>query len=234
MTQPELITYFTEWGIYDRKYTVANFPFRKSSLAFAFADVTADGHLKVYDPWATLQKPFSDNPSIQPDSWNDGGDENSRGIFGQFRKMKAAGVPFKAYLSCGGWTLSRNFSTVFRSKTLSETFANDVVDWLKKYDWFQGISFDYEYPSDTSTVSYGLETNAVALGDGARFVEFLALMRSKLPPGKKMDICCSMDPKKLDWDIGKASTYLDYVSVMTYVSISFFFDLLKITKKYVN
>src|ERR1044071_2694507 len=213
---PELISYFPNWGIYARSYNLSQFPFNKSSLAFAFVKIDDSGKIASVDPWADFQKTFSDDPRIAPDSWSDGGDENSRGLFGQMRKLKQAGHVSKIYLSVGGWSLSGNFSTILQNETTKQTFANDIVAWLQKYPFLDGCDLDYEYPSDFATKSLGLETNAASPGDGRRFVEFLSLVRSKLPAGKTLSICCSADPKKLDWDIGKASTYCDFISCMTY------------------
>jgi len=212
---PELISYFAEWSVYDRAYSIGKFPFSQSSMAYAFFDAGADGKLVILDKWAALQKPFSDSSDISPDSWSVG-DENSRGNFGQLRKLQAVGKLSNIAMSIGGWSCSKNFSTIMKSDSLIQTFTDEILTYLKTYPWFTTVDFDWEYVSNSGK-SFGLEGNSTAVGDGDRFVKFLASLRSKLPAGKRITICVSADPTKLaDWDITSASKYCDLITIMSY------------------
>lgn len=58
-------------------------------------------------------------------------------------------------------------------------FSNSIVDFLKKYPFFDGVDFDWEYLS-TDGKNYGNDGNVVDARDGENFRLFLILLRNKL------------------------------------------------------
>ena len=54
-----IVGYFTEWGIYDRKYNVADIPADKlTHVNYAFAKIDDNGECTVCDPFAAVEKAY--------------------------------------------------------------------------------------------------------------------------------------------------------------------------------
>jgi chitinase len=98
-----VVAYYTEWSIYDRNYLVSNLPADKlTHVNYAFATVTPDGQVGIYDSWAATDKPFGN------DTW----DTPLRGNYHALQVLKQAHPHLQTIISIGGWTLSGRFSDV--------------------------------------------------------------------------------------------------------------------------
>ena len=49
-------------------------------------------------------------------------------------------------LALGGWTLSDEFSLAVDSAADREAFTNSIVETLERFDFFNIVDFDWEYP----------------------------------------------------------------------------------------
>ena len=68
-----LSAYFPEWGIYGRKFQVADVPGDKlNHLIYSFLDLKSDGTVAITDSYASLEKRFSAAESVsgQADLWS--------------------------------------------------------------------------------------------------------------------------------------------------------------------
>ncbi|KAK8913408.1 Chitinase 1 [Metarhizium anisopliae] len=133
--------YFTNWGIYQRKFFPANLPVAQiSHVLYAFVSPDADGTIQSIDLPADLENHYDG------DSWDTGGN-NAYGCVNQLFSLKKANRKLKVILSIGGWTLSANFPTAASTEATRATFARSAVEMMK--DWgFDGIDVDWEYPQD--------------------------------------------------------------------------------------
>ena len=117
-------TYFVEWGIYAREFTVDDIPAQNlTHILYGFIPMVGgdglndslktipdsfenlqtstagqkDFELSIHDPWAAIDKP---QPGVM--DWS----EPYRGNFGQLMALKQAYPHLKILPSIGGWTLS--------------------------------------------------------------------------------------------------------------------------------
>src|SRR5262249_54207935 len=140
-----LVAYFTEWGVYGRKYHVTDIPADKlTHIIYAFARINEKGECALYDSYAAIDKFYPG------DKWDKG---FLRGNFHQLQKLKKKHPHLRTLIAVGGWTLSGPFSDVALTAKSRTTFARSCVAFLVKYG-FDGIDIDWEYP-----VGGGLATN---------------------------------------------------------------------------
>lgn len=171
---PIIAAYFPEWAIYSRDFNVADVPADNlTHLIYAFSKIDAGGRMSLFDSYAATEKTFNAADSVDgvADTW----DQSLAGNFNQIAELKAAHPGLKSMIAVGGWTLSGTFSDVAATAEGRATFADSVVTFLQKYDMFDGIDFDWEYPGGG-----GLESNHVRPEDGANFTMLVQDVRDRL------------------------------------------------------
>ncbi|KXN90603.1 Endochitinase 1 [Leucoagaricus sp. SymC.cos] len=136
------VGYFTNWGIYGRKYPPSLIPADDlTHILYAFANVKADsGAVFLSDLWADQDIHYPG------DSWNDPG-TNLYGNLKAIYKIKKEHRHLKVLLSIGGWTYSPSFHPVVVNPALRSKFVASSVQILEDYG-FDGLDIDYEYPSN--------------------------------------------------------------------------------------
>jgi GH18 family chitinase len=123
---------------------------------------------------------------------------------------------FKKILSFGGWDFSTSPQTYhfFRlgvSSSNRQGFANNVVQFLKDNN-LDGLDFDWEYPGepDIDGIPQGTKEDA----DGC--LEFLKLVKQKLPQGKTLPIALPASFWHLkQFPVEAIGKVVDYVIYMT-------------------
>lgn len=171
---PIIAAYFPEWAIYSRDFNVADVPADTlTHLIYAFSKIDASGRMGLFDSYAATEKTFNAVDSVDgvADTW----DQTLAGNFNQIAELKAAHPGLKSMIAVGGWTLSGTFSDVAATAEGRANFADSVVTFLQKYDMFDGIDFDWEYPGGG-----GLDSNHVRQEDGANFVTLIQEVRDRL------------------------------------------------------
>ena len=184
VAQPIVAAYFPEWGIYGRNFQVADVPVNQlTHLIYAFARIDSNGQVSLFDSYAATDKRFT-NPADavagNADSYYyPAGDSRANqtvfGNFNQISELKALNPKLRTSIAIGGWTLSDNFSTTLDTAAEREVFTNSVINFLKTYNMFDGVDFDWEYPGGG-----GLAGNSTSAQDGVNYAETLKLLRSKL------------------------------------------------------
>ncbi len=181
-TDKILTAYFPEWGIYGRKFQLADVPGDKlNHLIYSFLDLKSDGQVAIMDSYAALEKRFSAEESVsgEADLWSyPAGDPRATqtvwGNFNQVAELKEKYPHMKVSIAVGGWTLSDHFSTVCSTATGREAFAGSLAKFLDTYRMFDGIDFDWEYPGGG-----GESGNSASPSDGANYAALLQLVRQK-------------------------------------------------------
>ncbi|KAL4944609.1 hypothetical protein BDV06DRAFT_220125 [Aspergillus oleicola] len=138
------------------------------------------------------------------------GDEQQ---FAYFKTMRS----LKRVISFGGWDFSTFPDTyhIFRNGVKEEnreTFAQNVVDFVEEHD-LDGVDFDWEYPGapDIPGIPAGEEE------EGDRYLEFLKVVRDKLPEGKSLSIAAPASFWYLQgFPIEEIGDLVDYIVFMTY------------------
>lgn len=89
-------------------------------------------------------------------------------------------------LSIGGWTGSHYFSQAVSTPANRNTFVSNILDTYTEYN-LDGVDIDWEYPGQA-----GKQGNTESPSDEENMLEFLKLLRQKLPLGAKIS-CAVQD-----------------------------------------
>jgi chitinase len=209
----ELVVYYGEWDIYDRKFFIANIdPTVVTTVVYAFVNVDPLGNLVFVDNYAETDVRFTVPGTFigSPDSWNDTPQLAFYGNLNQLKKFKQNNSNVRLEIGIGGWTCSKNMSSAMAVQNQSN-FVNSISTFLKKYSFFDGIVIDWEYPSSKG-VNYGLDGNLSTPQDATNFLNTVISL-SKITT---VSACFTSDPNKLDFDPKPFANYLNRFDVMTY------------------
>ena len=216
MTQKSFTVYHTEWSTYGRNYQVCDLPINFiPAISYAFVNVDASGNVMIADPYATIEKRFTDKGVLPLDNWNENGP--FYGNFNQFLKLKQQGIPYKLTLAVGGWTFSKHFSSAVLPANQGN-FVHSLVQLCLKYPIFDGISLDWEYLSNDNT-NYGNPGNSTHPNDEQHFISFLVLLRQELTRHGLnfiISFCCAADPLKAKFNVKAINDLVDELHIMTY------------------
>ncbi len=237
-TDPNYVmgTYFVEWGIYGRDYTVDNIPADNlTHILYGFIPICGpnesvksvggnsfnalqtacrgvpDYEVVIHDPWAAFQKSFPQ-----------AGHEYTTPIKGNYAMMmalKQRNPDLKIIPSIGGWTLSDPFYD-FVDKKNRDTFVASVKKFLKTWKFYDGVDIDWEFP--------GGDGAAPNLGDpvkdGPAYIALMRELRAMLneleaETGRTYELTSAIGvghDKIEDVDYADAIQYMDYIFAMTY------------------
>ncbi|MFV8783218.1 glycosyl hydrolase family 18 protein [Microbulbifer sp. SA54] len=229
-------TYFVEWGVYGRKFSVDMIPaYNLTHIIYGFVPICGgdgindslkeiegsfaalqrscagreDFKVTLHDPFAALQKSQAGQTFSDP----------YKGNFGQLMALKQAYPDLKILPSIGGWTLSDPFY-FFSDAAKRKTFVDSVEEFVRTWKFFDGVDIDWEYPG-----GQGANPN---LGDPAVDGEtYRLLMRDlramldklELETGRKYELTSAIGAgydKIEDVDYQAVQQYMDYFFVMTY------------------
>ncbi|MCH2171894.1 glycosyl hydrolase family 18 protein [Myxococcota bacterium] len=215
-----LAAYFPEWGIYARNYQIEDVPAAElTHLIYAFADLDAGGNITLFDPYAAVEKLFPANQSVSGVADSVGAPGEIRGNFRQIELLKEKHPHLRALIAVGGWTLSRHFSSVLSTAQGREDASDSLIDFLVRYDMFDGVDFDWEYPGGG-----GLPENESSAQDGTYYALFLERVRQKLDTlsentGREYQISVASPAgrdKILRFNLPGLEPSVDFFNVMAY------------------
>ncbi len=237
-TDPNTVvgTYFVEWGIYGRDYTVDNLPADNlTHILYGFIPICGpnesvksvggnsynalmtacqgvnDYEVVIHDPWAAFQKSFPQ-----------AGHEYSSPIKGNYAMMmalKQRNPDLKIIPSIGGWTLSDPFFD-FTTKANRDTFVASVKKFLNTWKFYDGVDIDWEFPGGGGAApDLGDPVN-----DGPAYIALMAELRTMLDQleaenGRTYELTSAIGvghDKIEDVNYGEAIQYMDYIFAMTY------------------
>lgn len=205
----KFIAYFPEWGIYERNYFVTDIPAAQVDVVnYAFADISPEGEVTLFDRWAAVDRAFPG------DTW----DQPLKGNFHQLIKLKQQHPHLLTMISVGGWTLSGRFSDVALTAASREKFARSAVRFMRTYG-FDGVDIDWEYP-----VAGGLPENVYRPEDKRNYTLLLAELRRQLDAqgatdGRRYYLTAATPAgydKYANLELAQVAALLDWVNVMTY------------------
>ncbi|HAE91599.1 glycoside hydrolase family 18 protein [Tissierella praeacuta] len=190
----KVIGYYTSWSAYSGFTPDKVDATKLTHINYGFANISED--LKVI-----LGDSYIDPSNIK-----------------KLNELKKTNPKLKILISIGGWTWSDKFSDVALTDKSRNNFANNCVDFIKKYG-FDGIDLDWEYP-----VAGGISTNKSRKEDKQNFTLLLKTIREKLNvQGKKdgkhyvLSIAGGAGNMYIEnvelWNIHK---YIDFANIMTY------------------
>ncbi|KFY95395.1 hypothetical protein V500_02787 [Pseudogymnoascus sp. VKM F-4518 (FW-2643)] len=139
-----------------------------------------------------------------------------RKVTGQFEAFKGL-KGIKKVIAFGGWTFSTSPATyaIFRQAVTAqnrEVFATNCVNFLIQNN-LDGLDFDWEYPG-APDIPY---IPPAGPDDGKNYLEFLKLVRAKLPLGKSLSIAAPASYWYLKgFPIDEIALVVNYIIYMTY------------------
>ncbi|MGL4249870.1 MAG: glycosyl hydrolase family 18 protein [Aeromonas sp.] len=229
-------TYYVEWGVYGRKFTVDKIPAQNlTHILYGFTPICggdglndslkeiegsfqalqracagrADFKVAMHDPWAAIQMPQGNLTAY---------DEPYKGNFGALMALKQAYPDLKILPSVGGWTLSDPFYFL-GDKSKRDTFVASVKEFLQTWKFFDGVDIDWEYPG-----GQGANPKLGSPSDGATYVALMKDLRAMLDEletqtGRKYQLTSAIGAggdKIEDVDYKAAQQYMDHIFMMTY------------------
>ncbi|HEX7182770.1 MAG TPA: glycoside hydrolase family 18 protein [Thermoanaerobaculia bacterium] len=214
-TSRKFVAYYTEWGVYDRKYVPADIPAAKlTHINYAFikpSDTNADGlyECAIADAWAAKQKTMM---RLVPGTNTAAGED--KGTLNQLRRLrtwrKDNGQTLPLLFSIGAYSMRDRFSAIASSSSHRQHFVNSCIQ-LMQQESFDGIDLDWEYPRSTETASHRallqqFRDALTALGNNPRTgAPYLLTIAG--PPDEY-----HLDP----YDVAGIALIVDWVNVMAY------------------
>jgi len=213
-TDFNVIYYHTAWSMYGRDFHVSDLDTKMvPECAYAFFNIKMNDEglfIPVMgDPWSEVDKHYP-------------GDENQPffGNFGQFKMVKEK-CGMKLTLSIGGWTWSKDLSTLAADEKHRAAFCKELINIFDKYDIFDGVNVDWEYPVNGASESLGHPHNLIGPNDGDNFALLLKDVREALDKSGRNHFTVSAAvtgaPEKMEGlPVEELDKYLDEFHVMTY------------------
>lgn len=237
-TDPNTVvgTYFVEWGIYDRGYTVDNLPADNlTHILYGFIPICGpneslksvggnsynalqtacqgvpDYNVVIHDPWAAYQKSFTQAGHEY--------DTPIKGNFGMMMALKQRNPDLKIVPSVGGWTLSDPFFS-FTDKSKRDIFVASVREFLTTWKFFDGVDIDWEFPGGGGQAA----NLGDPINDGPAYVALMQELRVMLDElevqnDKEYELTSAIGvgyDKLEDVNYADAAQYMDYIFAMTY------------------
>lgn len=229
-------TYFVEWGIYGRDYTVDNIPAENlTHILYGFIPICGpnesvksvggnsynalqtacqgvnDFEVVIHDPWAAFQKSF-------PQAGHEHG-STIKGNYAMLMALKKTYPELKIIPSIGGWTLSDPFFS-FTDKVNRDTFVASVKRFLTTWKFYDGVDIDWEFPGGG-----GENANlGDPLKDGPAYIALMQELRAMLDQlsaetGRTYELTSAIGvgyDKLEDVDFAQAAQHMDYIFAMSY------------------
>lgn len=155
-------------------------------------------------------------------------DVNYQGHFAQLAQLKSDHPTIKILPSFGGWTMSEPFHAMAKDPKAIEHFSKTAVDLIAKYDFFDGIDLDWEYPGGggLTTSPWNPDTklsDEQKASERAAFTQLVKVLRADLDILTKqtereyeLSTAVGVGAKAAQIDWQAASPYLTNMFAMTY------------------
>ena len=210
---------FDSWAATDKRFGVSD----QVSRTFSAAEWEglSSGRRNAYLQGGQFTASTNDDGSVTvtglPMGWNMPVDYV--GNLRQLDLLKQLNPEINLGLALGGWTLSDEFSLAVDSAADREAFTSSIVETLERFDFFNIVDFDWEYPGGG-----GEAGNAASPDDGTNFALTLELLRSKLDglelsTGRQYEISVATAggyDKLANLNLAGIDPYVDFYNVMTY------------------
>jgi GH18 family chitinase len=230
--------YFADWQYQDQRnpYKVQDIPADQlTHVIYAFLSMCGPhtaASASVQQQIATAcegKKPFTavivdQKSALEVDFGEVDVDVNYQGHFAQFAQLKKSHPELKILPSFGGWTMSEPFHAMAKDPENVKWFAKTAVELIAKYDFFDGIDLDWEYPGGggLTTSPWDPETK---LSDGDKLAEKQAFTLLVKELRQNMDVLGSKTGK--DYQLGTAvgvgfkATSIDWPEVSKNLDLMF-------------
>ncbi len=199
--------YFVEWGVYGRAFNAADIPAQNlTHIYYGFIPLCGDNpSLQAANPqgYAALNSQCAGKPdysvvvhdkfaALEKGYPGDVWDQPIRGIFAELYRLKQAHPHIKILPSVGGWTLSDPLYQVGVDPAARAVFIDSIIDFIRTYDFFDGIDIDWEFPGGG-----GATPELGSALDGAGFATLMQELRAaldalELETGREYELAAAM------------------------------------------
>ncbi|MGO4548317.1 glycosyl hydrolase family 18 protein [Paenibacillus sp. 2TAB23] len=215
-----IVTYYTSWSVSPsgRNYLPTDVDVSQvTHINYAFADLCWKKYGTGANACENANVPLQ-NRYVFDGEIVIGDSEVDPDNFAAFAAIKETNPHLKIMISVGGWTWSKNFSNMAATEEARRTFANSAVKFLRAYE-LDGIDIDWEYP-----VEGGESYNVHRPEDKENFTLAMETIREALDAAGSEDgkyylltIASGQgDNFVVNADLANASSYLDFINIMTY------------------
>jgi len=191
----KVVCYYGSWAVYrngNGKCDVETLdPYICTHLIYTFAGLSANNTIESLD------------------SYNDLEDDYGKGAFKRFTGLKELNPQLKTLLAIGGWNEgSEKYSDMASNPSERAKFVASVVNFLLEYN-FDGLDFDWEYPSDRGGNPE----------DKVNFVAILSELKEAFAPyGFLLTAAVSAGAETINnaYDVASLGRLLDQIHLMAY------------------
>ncbi|MGL6042227.1 MAG: glycosyl hydrolase family 18 protein, partial [Deefgea sp.] len=170
---PRIIAYYPFWV----NPPLMSLPVeRATQITYAFANLTADGHITPGEPAFDLNK-----ATMLPDG------QLVQGNYAVLRALKLKHPDLKTVISIGGWHHSKHFSDVAANPQLRRTLAQSVLDFTAQYG-FDGVELAWHFPGSGGKIG-----NSQRAEDGGNLLQLLKEIRA-LSQNRPLIVGLSLGP----------------------------------------
>ncbi|XP_069682894.1 acidic mammalian chitinase-like [Periplaneta americana] len=179
-----IVCYLESWATYrtgNGKFEVEDIdPHLCTHVIYSFVGISGDGQVTLLDSWNDIDK----------------------GAIRRLNDLRSKNSNLKTMAAIGGASASTDtFSKVVNNANLRNTFANNIISFVKKYG-FNGFDLDWEYPTNKGA-----------------FTELLKILRPKFDQNGLIlsaAIGAGLDTIDSAYDVSALGQYLDFINVMSY------------------
>lgn len=224
-----VVTYFPSWGIYQagqQNIKVSDIAWDKvTHVHHAFFEIDNSYKIQTTDSYADFENEgMGHAPQADWNKYPSTGYPAGTvfGHFGEYKYYKEKYPNVKILISVGGWTRSEKFHELAKSDANMTTFANSMVDFMKKYPFIDGFDIDWEYPGITRAPEDQYDRGCVGgPEDKQNFTALLKKVRETFDANSMKDklltVAVSAGEEKIKaTEPDKFAQYLDYIGIMTY------------------
>jgi chitinase len=214
-TSKKVFGYFTEWSIYDRKFSVDQIKANQLThvlYAFMLPNPSQEDYTILKDGYPFPPNPY--NPSTPEATLIHHDGYEGPNNMAKLKQLKLQYPHLKVLVSIGGWTLSWTLSKIAANDTLRQRLVQTAVKFIVD-NGLDGLDVDWEYPGKK-----GEPYNYVdPINDKTNLLRLLGDLRAEMnaKSAKKLELTCAVgcDPLVIKNYKG-AAPYLDYILLMTY------------------
>ncbi|SHI81795.1 chitinase family 18 [Clostridium cavendishii DSM 21758] len=224
-----IVTYFPSWGIYQagqKNVQVKDIAWDKvTHVNHGFFEINNSYQIQTTDSYADFENEgFPHAPQADWDKYPNTGYPKDAvfGHFGEYKYYKSKYPNVKLLISVGGWTRSDKFHEIAASPEKRKILANSMVDFMKKYNFVDGMDIDWEYPTVTRAPEDQYDRGCVGgPEDKQNFTLLLKDIRETFNANgmkdKLLTVAVSAGESKIrNTEPDKYAQYVDYIGVMTY------------------
>lgn len=208
MEKFEAIYYHSAWNSYAKNFQIIDIPKCVNNIVYGCWFINYDGTIISTDSWQDTDKIFDKEMGFaRPHDANGLGKHKFHGNFRELKKLKIE-KELNVSLMLGE-IIIENFINIIKNQTNQINFIYNLVNILKYYDVFNGVTFDLVKISEIIIKEHNDD-----------FIILLKRLRKAFNSNNMskytISLCCNPDGKKCNFNIKIISNIVDRLYIMTF------------------